>query len=331
MRRRLPGFTLIELLVVIAIIAVLVALLLPAVQQTREAARRTQCKNHMKQIGLALHNYHDSHGKFPIGAGYGLSNYAASTGGINNAPRRAPWTVLILPYLDQANLYSQFDFSDRFKGCYNEEPTTGKNHTASLTPVPAYHCPSFNSPNDVLRTNYFGVMGGGADRAAWAHSTSKGRAFWDNGVLYINSKVALRDITDGSSNTIVVGETKYQLGPKAPNGANRYGWASTIRGDTNTNGGTLAAVTDVKINEWNGDGNEQDTSFTANNAANKRGTVNGVDAEQNLQGRAFSSFHSGGCHFTFVDGSVRFVSENVSMTTLQYLAIRNDGQVVGEY
>jgi prepilin-type N-terminal cleavage/methylation domain-containing protein/prepilin-type processing-associated H-X9-DG protein len=332
MKHQRKGFTLIELLVVIAIIAVLVALLLPAVQQTREAARRTQCKNHLKQIGLALQNYHDSHSTFPIGAGYGNASYAASVpGGVGGAPRRAPWTVLILPYLDLANLYSRFDFSDRFKGCYNEAPTGGVNHTASLTPVPVYHCPSYGYPDHTLRTNYFGVMGGGANKAVWAHSSNLGRAFWENGVLYMNSKVAMRDITDGSSNTVVVGETKYQLGPKSPtNGASRYGWASTVRGDVNTNGGVLAAVTDVKINEWNGDGNEADTSFSTN-VASQRGTVNGVNAQQNLQGRAFSSAHTGGCHFTFVDGSVRFISETISMTTLQNLAIRNDGEVLGEF
>lgn len=340
MKRQQQGFTLIELLVVIAIIAVLVALLLPAVQQTREAARRTQCKNHLKQIGLALHNYHDSYSTFPIGAGYGVSSYAATSGpggaiSVTNAPRRAPWTVLILPYMDMSTLYSQFDFSGQFKACYNEGPTSGQNHTASTTPVPAYQCPSFGYPDDTLRTNYFGVMGGGADQAAWAHASSIGRAFWENGVLYMNSRVKLRDITDGASNTVVVGETKYQLGPKSPtNGTSRFGWASTVRGTANTNGGVLAAVTDVKINDWNGDGNEDDTSFTNHTDTkkpNRRGTVNGTNATQNLQGRAFSSAHAGGCHFTFADGSVRFISDVVSMTTLQNLAIRNDGAVVGQF
>lgn len=342
MKHQRKGFTLIELLVVIAIIAVLVALLLPAVQQTREAARRTQCKNHLKQIGLALQNYHDSHSTFPIGAGYGNASYAASVPeGVGGAPRRAPWTVLILPYLDLANLYSQFNFSERFEAVYSESPSTteashvAQNHFASHTPVPVYHCPSYGYPDDTLRTNYFGVMGGGADKAVWAHASSHGRAFWENGVLYMNSKVAMRDITDGSSNTVIVGETKYQLGPKSPtNGANRFGWASTVRGDVNTNGGVLAAVTDVKINDWNGDGNEDDTSFTNHTdpkKPNRRGTVNGNAATQNLQGRAFSSAHTGGCHFTFVDGSVRFISETISMTTLQNLAIRNDGEVLGEF
>ncbi|WP_437223679.1 DUF1559 domain-containing protein [Planctomicrobium sp. SH661] len=334
MNRSRSGFTLIELLVVIAIVAVLLALLLPAVQQAREAARRTQCKNAMKQIGLALQNYHDAHATFPIGAGYGVQTYNQDFSGTNNAPRRAPWTVLILPYLDQANLYSQFDFSDRFKGAYNETPTSGKNHDASLTPVSAYHCPSFNAPNDLLRTNYFGVMGSGV--AAWSHATSIGRAFWETGVLFRNSKVAIRDVTDGSSNTLIVGETKYQLGPKAPSpaGAARFGWASTLRGDPNTVPGTLAAVTDVPINSWNGDGNEADTAFTENEA-NMRGTINTGSAtpaaKQCLQGRAFSSFHVGGCHFTFVDASVHFISQNVNMQTLQNLANRSDGNVPGEF
>jgi len=335
MKHRSYGFTLIELLVVIAIIAILVALLLPAVQQARESARRTQCRNNLKQIGLALQNYHDTYSAFPIGEGYGAASYGvAAAGGVGAAPRRAPWTVLILPYLDQNTLYTQFNFSEQFLSCYSQTPLTGQNHDASLVPVRAYQCPSFNGPDDHLQTNYFGAMGGGVT-ATWQHASSFGRAFWENGVLFKNSRVKLRDITDGASNTLVVGETKYQLGPKSPtNGSLRVGWASTHRGDTAPVPGVLAAVTDVPINAWNGDGNEADTLFSAGTTSNDpglRGTVNGQNATQCLQGRAFSSFHTGGCHFAFADGSVHFISENIHMATLQNLAIRNDGNVLGQF
>ena len=144
--RRNSGFTLIELLVVIAIIAILVALLLPAVQQAREAARRTSCKNQLKQLGLALQNYHDVHSVFPIGEGFAgtVAQFASSCDG---SQKRAPWTVLILPYLEQGALYDSFNFSLQFRGIYSETPTTGVNFVASNQIVPVYHCPSFPAPD----------------------------------------------------------------------------------------------------------------------------------------------------------------------------------------
>jgi len=174
-------------------------------------------------------------------------------------------------------------------------------------------------------------MGGG--QAYWASSGMPGRALWNNGTLYPNSSTRIRDLTDGSSNTVIVGETKYQIGPQArANGLERFGWASTVRTVAdNTTSAVLAAVTDVPINAYKGDGNSADTVWTQNNEPNKRGTVNGTAATWNLQGRAFSSHHVGGCHFAFGDGSVHFISENINLVTLQNLAIRNDGQVLGEF
>ncbi|HWL07458.1 MAG TPA: DUF1559 domain-containing protein [Planctomicrobium sp.] len=329
------GFTLIELLVVIAIIAILVALLLPAVQQARESARRTQCKSNLKQLGLALQNYHDVHSTFPIGEGFsGMSSqFPNSCVGVNGI--RAPWTVLSLPYLEQNALYQSFEFSLPFRGIYSEAPTSGKNFEASNKIVPVYHCPSFSAP-DRLHTNYFGVMGGGEQLASWVHAGSMpGRALWNNGTLYLNSSTRMRDLTDGSSNTVVIGETKYQLGPRArTNSLERTSWASSIRGCVNTTSGVTAAITDVPINAYKGDGNSADTLFTENSSGtlpNGIGTVNGTAATHNLQGRAFSSAHTGGCHFALGDGSVRFISENVNLTTLQHLAMRNDGEALGEY
>lgn len=325
------GFTLIELLVVIAIIAILVALLLPAVQQAREAARRTSCKSQLKQLGLALQNYHDVHSVFPIGEGFaGMT--AQFSGDCQGSPKRAPWTVLILPYLEQGALYDTFNFSQQFRGIYSETPTSGANFVASNQIVPVFHCPSFPAP-DGLHTNYFGVMGGGSTLPNWAHAGAMpGRALWNNGTLFLNSKIGMRDLTDGTSNTVVIGETKYQLGPRArSNGLERVGWASSVRACANGTPGVTAAVTDVPINAYNGDGNSADTLFTDGNAPNSLGTVNGVAARFNLQGRAFSSSHPGGCHFAFGDGSVHFISENIHHVTLTHLAIRNDGQVIGEF
>lgn len=322
------AFTLIELLVVIAIIAVLIALLLPAVQQARESARRTQCKSNLKQLGLALQNYHDTHSTFPIGEGMGGTGLDAT---VNRALVRAPWTILSLPYLEQNALYQSFEFSTQFGSLFTEGPgSTTKNYIGANQSVPVYHCPSFSAP-DAKHTNYFGVMGGG--QASWASTGSPGRALWDNGTLYLNSSTRMRDLTDGSSNTVVVGETKYQIGPRArTNSLERFFWASSIRvsGDSTTSA-ILAAVTDVPINAYKGDGNSADTVWTSGNEPNKRGTVNGTAATWNLQGRAFSSAHTGGCHFALGDGSVRFVSESVNLVTLQNLAIRNDGKILGEF
>jgi len=327
--RNRRGFTLIELLVVIAIIAILVALLLPAVQQARESARRTQCKSNLKQLGLALQNYHDVHSTFPIGEGLGVSVASSSCA---DSRVRAPWTVLSLPYLEQNALYQSFDFSAQFRGGFHETPYSGKNFDGSNQKVPVYHCPSYSAP-DSSHTNYFGVMGGG--QAFWA-SSAAGRALWNNGTLYLNSSTRMRDLTDGSSNTVVIGETKYQIGPRArSNSAERMGWASSIRacGDSTTSG-VLAAATDVAINAFKGDGNSADTVWTVNNSGtlpNGTGTVNGTAATYNLQARAFSSAHTGGAHFALGDGSVRFISENVNLGTMRNLAIRNDGEVLGEF
>ena len=325
--RSLRGFTLIELLVVIAIIAILIALLLPAVQQAREAARRSTCKNNMKQIGLALHNYHDTHRAFPIGQGIEGTSCTGSSSGI-----RAPWTVLILPYMDQANIYNLFDFEGQFRSTWGDGMSSTANRDASEENVDVYHCPSFVAA-DHRHTNYFGVMGGGADKAVCG--SSNGRAFWNNGVLFMNSKILMRDIIDGTSNTFLVGETKYQLGPGGRGDSHRHGWASTIRGTGGSVAGTVAAATDVRINEYDGDGNSGDTGFGAS-AASTFGTVavsGGTPANANncLMARTFGSMHEGGCHFLLCDGSVHFASENIDMTLYNNLAIRNDREVIGEW
>ncbi|HCS52768.1 DUF1559 domain-containing protein [Rubinisphaera sp.] len=321
--RKKSGFTLIELLVVIAIIAILVALLLPAVQQAREAARRTSCKNQLKQLGLALQNYHDVHTVFPIGAGWTGTSYTSGT-------RRAPWTVLILPFLEENAVYDLFDFSQRFVGTIGDTGDFAANITAFNTPMDAYRCPSYGG-GDNLHTNYFGVMGGDPTLETWKHaSTNVGRAMWENGMLYRNSRTGMRDVTDGTSNTLIVGETIYQLGPSGRTDAHRFGWASTMRGGADGVPGTLAAVTDVPINVYNLDGNKFDSAFS-NPTAARFGTIDGVPAISNLQGRAFSSRHKGGAQFVFVDGSVHFIGENVDQRTLINLAIRDDGNVLGEF
>lgn len=193
-RRR--GFTLIELLVVIAIISVLVSLLLPAVQQAREAARKTQCKNNLKQIGLALSSYHDSFTTFPMGYCAGLPYVDGATDTANGWG----WSAMILPYLDQGPLYNSFNFRGPVEAA-----------SGIQTRIPAFICPSDNAPEGPIQiknaagtlitnaavTSYGAVCGG--DDTGTTDPTG-------SGVFFRNSRIRMSDILDGSSHTILVGE-----------------------------------------------------------------------------------------------------------------------------
>ena len=309
-RSRLRGFTLIELLVVIAIIAILIALLLPAVQQAREAARRTQCKNKFKQLGLALHNYHDTHLVFPPGH---VSPVASECG--SAVPARAPWTVMILPFIEQTSLYQTFDLQDQFTSASNT-PGSDINHAAWLMQNSNFQCPTDpNSGQGVNNSNYFGVQGGGDFSLATCTSASDQRVFFNNGVLFHNSNTSIGDISDGTTNTFLLGETKYQLTLTAGLIVRvpiHLGWASGPRqGRASGRPGVLAAAI-LPINSIPGDGGSASNML-------------------NYYTRLFGSFHVGGCHFALGDGSVHFVSENIDLPTYHYLAQRSSGQVIGEF
>ncbi len=304
-RQRPYGFTLIELLVVIAIIAILIALLLPAVQQAREAARRSQCKNNLKQLGLALHNYHDSHGVFPPGwvartpAGYSDANYC-NTMGVNH---QAPWTVQILPFLDQAPLYQSFNLSLPFSD--NSNGTQAPNGPL-VKRVTVYQCPSNPSVSQwEIHLDYMGVMGGKTVAAGSPDCTVSGqpdRVFARNGVLYHNSRIGFRDIIDGSSNVFLVGENRY-FPDQA--GVTYRGWASSPKagGFPMTNAMSWDQINLIPV----------------------------TTAPGTKMCRGFSSYHTGGCHMLFGDGSTRFLSENMDLGTYWSLGIRNDQLPVGGY
>ena len=202
------GFTLIELLVVIAIIAILIALLLPAVQQAREAARRTQCKNNLKQIGLGLHNYHDVFFVFPPSE---VHTHAFLSGANNDWGNSAgTWLTLLFPYVEQGNSYDKMDFNLNWAG--------GQNKNMIMERYPVYLCPSHpyqdkKSGNnfDSHIVHYFAMWGsadppGGRARQKWA--IGDGANLQHRGAMYYNSKVSIDHIKDGSSNTIIVTEVR---------------------------------------------------------------------------------------------------------------------------
>jgi len=210
-RRSRRGFTLIELLVVIAIIAILIALLLPAVQQAREAARRTQCRNNLKQIGLALHNYHEQFSMFPVyvvrkgQCPLGSKGWHQSSG--------FSWRVLILPFIDQSAMYNNINFSLHIQSVCNGGVTPNGMNLARRTVVPGYVCPS--DPQDAhtsasrTGTNYAGVIS--IDQNSTSNANQADRTFFRTGAGSRPIPVSVRDITDGTSNTIAVAEV-YRAG-----------------------------------------------------------------------------------------------------------------------
>jgi len=326
---RRSGFTLVELLVVIAIIGVLIALLLPAVQQAREAARRIQCNNKMKQLGLALHNYHDTYQKFPAGAhmldGKSTSCTAKAQSSDPFQTRGIPWAVAILPFLELTNLYDQVNMTGQFV-CTKQESGDAANMNVWSTSVDAFQCPSFPAEStEKNHSNYYGVMGGGPHASGYCQSSNNGRRFYNNGILFQNSRTNFASIVDGSSNTFLVGETRYQLLDGGRSDNHYLGWASTNRGDTSSVTGTLAAA-QIQINSCDGNcnGDKYDTTF---DSAGGSYTVPG-SLGQGLHQRTFGSYHPGGCLFLMGDASVHFVSETVDLTIYQNLGIRDDGNVV---
>ncbi len=324
--RRSSGFTLIELLVVIAIIAVLIALLLPAVQQAREAARRSSCKNNLKQYGLALHNYHDVYGRFPI-AGQNWGN------------PHLGWQVRILPFADQAPLFNAVNFSSpnaynallngkelrrhqvpyaicpsdasgdvdanwaqaSYGGCLGSQRTPSADGACNLFMTPVVHYADSNPPN----ANDLG--GGDHDHG------NADRKLGIAGVFgrLLAEKIAVEDIVDGTTNTIMVGE----ILPACND--HRSGW-------WDYNGmGNAHASTSVPLNTMN-TCQKPYTPITPQYPACTN--MNNWNLSW-----GFRSAHVGGAQFLLADGSVRFISQNIDYNTYQNIGTRNDGKVVGEF
>ncbi|QDT56529.1 Type II secretion system protein G precursor [Caulifigura coniformis] len=335
---RRPGFTLIELLVVIAIIAILIALLLPAVQQAREAARRTQCKNNLKQLGLALHNYESTARVFPIGFLDVLStNTAARDGGW-------AWDSYLLPYLDQAPLYNTFNFHYHPFGT-GADPA-GNNVRGVATSLPGFKCPSdvkpdtrpvnqnnANGTSALATTSYVGNLGAFDGDPCVNTAVFVTVPARNNGLLVVNKTRRIAEVTDGTSNAIAIGEVYWQ--PQITIGSTNYG------SERNYQFGNITTAGGPNCNQV---GPATNGPFNHLRSARKKlnGPLIGGDVH-----RAFHSLHVGGAHFLLTDGSVRFISENIDHTntniggsdanlngpygSYQRLAAINDGQVLGEY
>lgn len=328
-RRR--GFTLVELLVVIAIIGVLVALLLPAVQAAREAARRMSCSNNLKQFGLALQNFHDTNGAFPPGM-------------TDDDTKNFGWGTYILPYMEQGNLYNLISTQVSAgnpklitrAGTHANTDGNGRLHIDDgahgnniKTILPGYLCPSSalqkKDNNGFGASHYVGNAGTTTQMASFAWGCASGtvRGPQETGMLLFDNSntetvtVSMGDCRDGTSNTFIVGEV---------------GQSQNVYGSKNANG---------NFPLWAGGNNDQgcdskwmgshlrfaDATYYINRPAT---TLNAAanSGDWHASDMCFGSMHTGGAQFAFVDGSVHFLQQTINTTTLFRLANRQDGQPV---
>lgn len=287
-RRR--GFTLIELLVVIAIIAILIALLLPAVQQARESARRTQCKNNLKQLGLALHNYHDTYKMFPPAATI-ARNSTAATNKIMDVVDAWGWPVRLLPFIEQTNLYTSIGVGATVKTPHTAMTNLIDYNTSNAgtveklltTVIPGFLCPSSSGGNVNKYQQNLGTL-------MYALS-SQVAVYPDGSRPYC---VNISDFTDGTSNTILMGEKSLQDKPFLSIGTN---WGNYRPG----NASRIQIVHHARPINTPFDGTHDPATNTY------------IENTPNLVTRAvMASAHVGGAHVLFGDGTVRFLSENIN-------------------
>jgi prepilin-type N-terminal cleavage/methylation domain-containing protein/prepilin-type processing-associated H-X9-DG protein len=313
MNRKQRAFTLIELLVVIAIIAILIGLLLPAVQKVREAAARTKCQNNLKQFGLAFHNYHDSIGNLPPGSYgpmIGNNNFPAGWGDPyygNSLPwGHFSWAALILPYVEQTNLYNSINFNvNSYASAIYEDlgggggPTNrgpggnAANSTAALNMPKLFACPSAvrgSIDPSMTQMKDYGVNGG-----SWGNCCPERTQSGMDGVFWVNSATRLTDITDGTSNTVMLAEEADWFDHSwLPDsfGSNHFIWV-----------------------------HHPSQGYVQSDPPNT----------DNWNNRAAMSYHNGGVMATFADGHVTFLTNSIAFSTYQAMYTRAGGEVLGDY
>lgn len=327
---RVRAFTLIELLVVIAIIAVLIALLLPAVQQAREAARRTQCKNNLKQIGLSLHNYHDLANMFPYSSGSAASTANNVGAAVMPTYRNQTGWVLLLPYFDQGPLYNQLNLSSAMGSWLNggSFPLAGGgvpavNAAASSTKLNALLCPTDNGPQTYpgfdgtygcatgavsYKSNYGFSVNTGQPSALWTNLGATTRSMFGD-----SSNTSMRHLSDGSSNTVAIAETTLNVYDGVTGS-----WACDQHVGNGVDFANLNGQR--KINDWVCCGWGPGTPWSV---VNPQGTLG--------EWGTVGSMHTGGVQVLLGDGSVRFISENIDNTTRQRLGYIADGNPIGDF
>ncbi|ODT98663.1 MAG: prepilin-type N-terminal cleavage/methylation domain-containing protein [Planctomycetes bacterium SCN 63-9] len=301
-----PGFTLIELLVVIAIIAVLIALLLPAVQAAREAARRIQCTNNMKQMGLALHNYADTNNRFPIG---GLGRDPVSGNYAGSPIYRQPFCVAVLPYLEQGVVFASYNAKQIF--------SAADNSTTRMTMINTWNCPS-DTPQI-----FTGAGAGSPSDYKGNYGVNWGPDIYRNplpglGVFYLGFGASFGEISDGTSNTLALLEM-LQV-PSPLNGmADRRGriWSD----DTSCYQITAKLAPNSKLPDNGTCGNDPARNYPCVNVT----TPASIQATNYMGSR---SHHPGGVNSLLCDGSVRFTKDTISIPTWQALSTRAGGEVI---